>query len=40
VLTPDQIQKLAEVDDDLVNAKIDRFIFRLAGIGEKGLESE
>lgn len=36
VLTPDQIQKLAEVKDDLVNAKIDRLLLSPAGSGRRG----
>lgn len=36
LLTPEQIQKLAQVDDDVVNMKIDRLFFRLAGSGRRG----
>jgi hypothetical protein len=36
LLTPQQIQELAAVNDDVVNMKIDRLLLRLAGIGRRG----
>ena len=36
LLTPEQIQILAQKDDDALSARIDRFLFRLAGLGKRG----